>query len=33
MDCSKFETAFQHPLPDWQSAAATVLARLLRPAS
>ena len=33
MDCSKFETAFQHPLPDWQSAAAPVLARLLSPAS
>lgn len=33
MDCSKFETAFQYPLPDWQSAAAPVLARLLSPAS
>jgi dTDP-4-dehydrorhamnose reductase len=33
MDCTKFETAFQYPLPDWQSAAAPVLARQLTPAS
>ena len=33
LDCTKFETAFQYPLPDWQTAAGPVLARLQPPAS